>query len=188
MSQAHSFLSLCLREGGRSLRGDVEIDGHEGKIDIETWSWDVSVVDNQAHPSLIKLSKIPDPASTAMMQALAQGTIFETALLEIFRDETLKGNSEDLIEYRLSKVRLVSYELTVRDAEKNITMQESWTLDYDKVGVRFGTDGLFVDIQNFGPPVRPETGDKAGQKEGLGEALGRDAFLQGSGLVGKPGT
>ncbi|HSI61231.1 MAG TPA: type VI secretion system tube protein Hcp [Ideonella sp.] len=130
MGTLNLFMNLRA-EGDRPVKGECEVEGFEGWIEIDDWSWAIDMEhqkgrQSNAIPTLLEFSKAPDRSSTRMMSALISGKPFEVATICLV-DAT---DTKMQLEVNLAEVRVMEYSLSGRDGEHAATLDESWTLDY----------------------------------------------------------
>ena len=144
MSVAAHFLDLR-NQSNLPVAGEATAKGHAGDIEITAWSWNASNKEipnadgsgsgsgSRVVPSLFSFDKGPDRASTRLMQALTNGEIFSKATFTLY--EELAGTQEATggdfhLTVVLSNVVVVKYTLSGTSGDKEVTLDESWELNY----------------------------------------------------------
>jgi type VI secretion system Hcp family effector len=142
MASAEIYLALKL-EGSRQelVAGDVQADGHQGQIDVSSWSWSAGLTEAlassgasyRAEGQPLVLKKRFDRSSTILMNAAAKLKPFPQAIITMRQraDHKLK------LTVTLETVRIRKYELTVTDTADAVTMEETLTLAFDVIRIKY---------------------------------------------------
>lgn len=125
-------------EGDRQVKGDCEVEGFEGWIEIDDWSWALDMEhvkgrQSNAIPTLLEFSKAPDRSSTRLMSALVSGKPFEQATICLV-DAT---DTHLQLRVSLAELRVMECGLSGRDGDRAATLDESWTFDYRQIAFEY---------------------------------------------------
>jgi type VI protein secretion system component Hcp len=147
------YLALNREIGSSSMiKGEAQAADYEDQIEVLTWEWNVAlktVVSDTAEddsdrsdPKSVKLKKRLDRSSTVLMNGGAELTKFPKAVLTLV-DRELKGRSEPGVQPKLkltvtlTGVRVLSYELTMNDAETEVTLDEILEFDFETMSIEY---------------------------------------------------
>lgn len=139
MSKIDMFLAL---EGSRqgSLRGESQVEGHVGEIELKGWSWGMSQQVNataqassKATVRAITFTKDIDSASTALMSALKSAEVLSKVVLTC-RDAG-GPTPIDYLRITLKKARVSQYELGSNGSVEGRQVTESFALAFKEIEV-----------------------------------------------------
>jgi type VI protein secretion system component Hcp len=135
---ARLFLLLTAPSG--AIRGESRVADKRDWIDIDDWSWKLDPSANKddpeaIRPSVLSFTKTMDRATTAMLTAMAKGTVM-TAAIQL--DDASRSMFD--LSLRFDKVRLVDYEVSTEIGDKSQSVQETWTFDYASVLFEYRAD------------------------------------------------
>lgn len=143
------------------VQGEAEPERFLNQIEVDDWSWSISMEvpetggGKRPEPALLSISKGVDRASPRLMSALASGEVFPSATLSLVEDmEETEANFDLTIV--LTQLRVVDYELTVRDEEKQVVLDESYTLNYATIDFLYDDGKQQVSLRR-----PPDSGEKA---------------------------
>ncbi|GEM_PF-6257959 len=139
MEYAEVYLALS------GVAGDSQAEGHKGEIELFDWAWGMELADQsptgknedrQAEGKMLEISKAVDRASVPMMNLLKSGATSAKATLTIRQ----RMQKEIELKLALSSVRLMSCKLNVKTDDREVVLDEDWTLTYDKIEVLYKSD------------------------------------------------
>ncbi|MBB1163157.1 type VI secretion system tube protein Hcp [Aquariibacter albus] len=147
----HCYLKL-LDKSGAPVVGEVVTPAYKDQIACADWSVDIGMQQDRAGApgkasgralgmSLFKFGKAPDKSSTRIMAALRDGEQFTQAIFTIY--EELQG-SEDLTEgsfhlvVKLNQVTVHEYQVQGETSEKEVTLKEQCSFQYQSVYFDYG--------------------------------------------------
>jgi type VI secretion system Hcp family effector len=157
------YLALKLAAAKEDVvAGDVQAAGHEGQIDVDEWSWKAKLIDalaesgkaHRAEGDPLTLKKRFDRSSTILMRAASKQTVFPQAVITMRQraDHKLK------LTVALETVRIRTYELTVTDTASAVTMEETLTLSFDVIRIKYAGRDL---ARTAASTSRPAVGQQA---------------------------
>jgi type VI secretion system Hcp family effector len=163
MASAEIYLALKLAAAKQDLvAGDVQAAGHEGQIDVDEWSWKAALTDalatsgeaHRAEGQPLTLKKRFDRSSTILMRAASKATAFPQAVITMRQraDHKLK------LTVTLETVRVRKYELTITDTASAVTMEETLTLSFDVIRIKYAGRDL---ARTAATGNRPPSGQQA---------------------------
>ena len=126
------------------IKGESQVEGHEGAIDIESWSWGETNTGTAGHgggagsgkvlPQDLNIIKATDRGSPLIMQAGAEGEVFRTAVLIMTRDSS-EGQQDYLI-ITMENVMVSSYQINGSGDDGSIPT-ESVSLNFQKLEMKY---------------------------------------------------
>lgn len=140
-------IHLVLGPKKRAVQGDSLARSHEKTIDIEDWSFGLTVKEelskakgggaqgsgNQADISDLQLTKRVDRSTTALMQLVASGDELTEATLHMLHRIHLNVR----VTLRMSEVKVTDYKIVVSDTDADVTFKETIKLSFNKVRVEY---------------------------------------------------
>jgi type VI protein secretion system component Hcp len=143
---AKLFLKLVHVNGGAAIKGESEVDGFEGQIELDSWSWALQRSKNvesgagmaaqvrgvasphATEPTPIAITKLMDRATPAMLAAMESAAPLRAEL-------SLREDSDSQFELimLLTNLRITSYELDGSNSDKSGELSERWEVTYEVI-------------------------------------------------------
>jgi type VI protein secretion system component Hcp len=146
------------RSGSEAVKGDAQTAGFEGQIELWDWSWGAQLgsattgtaIDSRnLEANSVAICKSHDRATTALLSLLQSGETCEKAVL--FLSQSM-GRSQQVI-ITLKGVRFMAVKFKIESSDKEVYVDEDWTLEYDELTV------------HYRPPAVDLTGRPTGRME-----------------------
>ena len=126
------------------IKGESQVEGHEGSIDIDSWSWGETNTGTSGHgggagagkvlPQDLNFFTTTSRASPLIMQAGAEGDLFRTAVLTMSRANG-EGQQDYLI-ITMENVMVSSYQISGSGEDDSIPT-ESVSLNFQKLEFKY---------------------------------------------------
>jgi len=139
-AECHSYLRLSTKKAG-AVKGECEVEGHDGEIAVHAWSWGVQAGTAMAATRAtalrafkhLVLRKGIDAASTGLLGALVNNDEVRDATLTVRRSVS---EQSDYLRITVNGARIVNVDIDV-DMLGNAV--ESVTLSFTKVELEYIT-------------------------------------------------
>ncbi|MDB6000745.1 MAG: Hcp1 family type secretion system effector [Rhizobacter sp.] len=151
-------IHLVLGPKKTKVIGDAKARAHEGTIDIDHWSWSLTVKEewakgtgvrgsgNHADPSEMTLKKRVDRSSTSLMTAAVRSEVFTEATLHMIH-RVEKGLRMTV---KMFDVRVVDYDVRVAGESSLAELSETIRLSFDKMRVEYQSRAGMKDDKKVG--------------------------------------
>ena len=148
MAQADMFLKI---EGTKQgpIKGEASDAKHKGEIEVLSWSWGMegNYIQGQAAGRTnlheLKLTKLVDSATTALMSCLRNNELIKKAVLSV-----RKAGGQDPVEYfkiTVEKAHITALTAQSGDGDDPARLTEQLSISFGKVNVEYipqGADGV----------------------------------------------
>lgn len=133
---------LDLQYGGARIEGSSQVESYKNHIELFDWSWGIVLGDvsptaqsseRQAQGNMVSIKKPLDKATTAMLKLLQNGETCTSGTLLMVQ----QGERPVEMKIMLRNVRVMSYDLDVETADREVELTEKWMLGYDKVEISY---------------------------------------------------
>jgi type VI protein secretion system component Hcp len=128
------------RAGNEPVKGDAQVAGFEGQVELWDWSWGAQLASATKGPGVetrnieansIAICKSHDRATTPMLSLLQSGETCDKAVL--YLGQTL-GRSQQ-VTITLKGVRLMAVKFNLVNDDKEVYVDEDWTVEYDELSI-----------------------------------------------------
>jgi type VI protein secretion system component Hcp len=131
--------------GDVPIKGECEIAGHEGEIEVDDWRWNLntSKTNGDPEPSTFAFGKLMDSATPKMLASLAKlggGTSDALTAVVQLADHGERGiGGKPLFELTMTLERVIVIEYTMRlqPEEAGGNIEEDWVFDYERVRIDY---------------------------------------------------
>ena len=142
MSTPMIYLKLYVK--GKPVPGDSEMADHEGQIEIESMSWDLTAehpgmnssqkARTEVRPKVLKLSKFFDKSSTNLCSYMATYEPFSVATITVLTMVLggAKGKNLKLMTMQLSDGHIESVDVSASESGKSMAVKETVSLSFRK--------------------------------------------------------
>jgi type VI protein secretion system component Hcp len=151
MPIAAQYLELFDQSMAR-VAGEAEATGFVGQIEVSDWNWRVENKElkdaggkgtgqgSRIEPSIFSFSKGADRSTVRLIQAMHNGEIFRKANFTL--TEELAGSAEATggefhLCIELTEIIVLKYDLQVRSADLEVTLEETWELSYKNIVFKY---------------------------------------------------
>jgi type VI secretion system Hcp family effector len=127
------------------IQGESRINKFAGWIEIDDWTWETAYQkppggtehEKEPVPSVLSFSKLMDRASTIMLKAMITGDLLRVT---ISMDEQVTDDPFGLT-IVLEDARLIEYDADFKTGDKQLSVEEKWSLDYREIRFTYKVGG-----------------------------------------------
>lgn len=131
--------------GDVAIKGECEIEGHEGEIEIDDWRWNLgtSSENGDPEPSTLAFGKLMCRATPAMLKALASLNEGQAdplkAVISLADHGQLGSTGKPLFEMTmtLERVTVLEYTVRLRTEEAGASVEEDWVFNYETMRIDY---------------------------------------------------